>query len=139
TRSGTRFAFEGGGETIDWAVKMRRLPESATLEQRVLRNEISEGDMRRLATRLAHFHAAAARSETIATFGRFDVVDRNIRENFAVSEPLAGRTISAAVRERLLRLTDDALRELKPLIDARSVRSITCDTHGDLHLDHVYL
>lgn len=139
TRAGDVVAFEGAGETIDWAVKMRRLPESATLEQRVLRNEIGTADVVRLAARLAHFHQVATRSEHIASFGRFDVVARNIRENFAVSEPMVGRTISAAVRERLVALTEQSLHELQPLIEARAARGVTCDTHGDLHLDHVYL
>jgi aminoglycoside phosphotransferase family enzyme/predicted kinase len=139
TLAGSRVAFEGPGETIDWAVKMRRLPESATLEQRVLRNEIDAADLGRLAVRLARFHEQAARSEHIASFGRFDVVARNIRENFAVSEPMIGRTISPPVRERLVSLTETALQELRPRIDARADRSVTCDTHGDLHLDHVYL
>ncbi|MBI3860572.1 MAG: AAA family ATPase [Planctomycetia bacterium] len=139
TCSEGRAAFEGAGETIDWAVKMRRLPEAATLEQRVLRNEIGPNDVARLAVRLAQFHKAAARSEHIASFGRCEVVARNILENFAVAEPMTGRTISSAVRSRLTALTEAALRDLQPLIDARSAGGVTCDTHGDLHLDHVYL
>ena len=49
-----------------------------------------------------------------------------------------GRTISVTVRERLLALTEESLQALKPLIDSRAARGVTCDTHGDLHLDHVY-
>src|SRR4029077_13131190 len=92
-----------------------------------------------LAARLAEFHAVAARSERIALFGRFDVVAGNIRENFAVSAPTVGLTISSAVRERLIALTEQALSELADVIDSRAARGIPCDTHGDLHLDHVYL
>lgn len=139
TRENTCLAFEGSGEPIEWAVKMRRLPESATLEQRVLRDQIAADDVRELADRLARFHAAAARSEHISSFGRFDGVAKNIRENFAISAPMTGLTISAPVRERLMALTEESLAELHPLIDARAARGVTCDTHGDLHLDHVYL
>lgn len=131
--------FEGAGKTVEWAVKMRRLPEAATLEQRVLRNEIDVAHVRSLARRLAEFHAIATRSEAIAAFGRFDVVARNIRENFAVSAPMIGRTMSVAVRERLVSLTEQTLNELKTVIDARAARGVPCDTHGDLHLDHVYM
>jgi hypothetical protein len=134
-----RVSFEGAGETIDWAVKMRRLPESATLEQRVLRDEIDKAQLRPLAERLAEFHATAARSAHISEFGRFEVVAGNIRENFAVSAPTIGQTIHAAVRERLITLTEQVLQELQPVIDARAMRGLPCDTHGDLHLDHVYL
>jgi aminoglycoside phosphotransferase family enzyme/predicted kinase len=139
TSDGPRVQFEGAGEIVDWAVKMRRLPESATLEQRLLRDEIEIWQLRALASRLAKFHADAARSGHIAGFGRFTVVAGNIRENFAVSAPTVGLTISPAVRERLMALTERALSDLEPLIEARALRGAPCDTHGDLHLDHVYL
>ena len=139
TSAGERIAFEGPGEPIDWAVKMRRLPEAATLEQRVLRDEIGSTDVARLAARLAHFHESAERTNHIASFGRYEVVARNIHENFAVSEPLIGRTISPAVRARLVTLTEESLRKFRPLIEARAARDVPCDTHGDLHVDHVYL
>lgn len=139
TDDGSGARFEGAGNTVEWAVKMRRLPEAATLEQRVLHDEIDAPYVRLLARRLAEFHAHAARSPAIAAFGRFDIVSRNIRENFIVSAPLAGRTISTVVRERLVALTEQRLDEMKPLIDSRAARGVPCDTHGDLHLDHVYL
>src|SRR5262249_44885516 len=50
-----------------------------------------------------------------------------------------GRTIHPDVFARLRATTDAALARLKPLIDARASRGVPCDTHGDLHLDHVYL
>lgn len=130
--------FEGAGAPIDWAVKMRRLPEEATLEHAVLHDEISADQVRPLAQRLAAFHAVAARSEHISAFGRFDAVARNIRENFSISAPTVGLTISPAVRERLLALTEQKLAEMRPVIDARAARGVPCDTHGDLHIDHVY-
>ncbi len=136
-KSGLR--FEGSGPIVEWAVKMRRLPEAATLQQRVLRDEIDAAQVRSLAQRLADFHRHAARTPEIAAFGRFDVVARNIRENFTVSAPLVGHTISTTVRERLVALTEQTLDVMKPVIDSRSERGIPCDTHGDLHLDHVYL
>src|SRR5947209_15246805 len=117
----------------------RRLPEAATLEQRVRRGEIGAEQVRPLAKRLADFHSNAQRSGQISSFGRFDVVARNIRENFAVSAPTIGLAISPAVRARLIFLTERVLDELRPVIESRAARGIPCDTHGDLHLDHVYL
>lgn len=139
TADGSGAHFEGSGQTIEWAVKMRRLPEAATLEQYVLRGEIDPAQVRSLARRLAEFHAHAERSDQISAFGRFEVAARNIRENFSVSAPMVGRTISSAVRERLVSLTERSLGEWQTVIDQRADRGIPCDTHGDLHLDHVYL
>jgi len=138
-REGSRFRFEGTGEVIDWAVKMRRLPESATLEQHIARDQIDAAGIQALGRRLSEFHASAAHNDKIASFARFEAVARNIRENFTVSAAAVGRTISPAVRDRLVALFENSLAQVHSLIDSRSARGVPCDTHGDLHLDHVYL
>src|SRR5438552_2873797 len=119
---GSHAHFEGPGEAIEWAVKMRRLPEAATLEQRVRRGEIGAEQVRPLAKRLADFHSNARRSGQISSFARFEVVALNIRENFAVSAPTIGLAISPAVRERLIALTEKVLGELRPVIESRAAR-----------------
>jgi predicted kinase len=67
------------------------------------------------------------------------VVARNARENFEQSLSQVGSTVSQAVFARLRSLTDEALERLRPVIEARARRGVPRDTHGDLHLDHVYL
>lgn len=139
TQSGSQLFFEGPGAPVEWCVKMHRLPEEATLEHRVQQGQITSREMESLAERLAGFHAAADGGTHIAAFGQFVRVAKNIRENFVVAEPMVGRTVSIAVRDRLLRLTETELAARQSLIDARAARGIPRDTHGDLHLDHVYL
>src|SRR5262249_6665460 len=70
--------------------------------------------------------------------GRFDVVASNARENFTQAAAQVGVTLSAPVLERLRELTEAHLARLRPVIDDRAARGVPCDTHGDLHLDHVY-
>src|SRR5205814_1292803 len=131
--------FEGAGDAVEWAVAMERLPESATARDRLLRGELDGAALQALARRLAEFHAAAQRGPEIAAYGRFDVVAHNARENFEQSRPQVGMTVSPTVFARLQGLTETALGRLQPLIAARAERGVPCDTHGDLHLDHVYL
>jgi aminoglycoside phosphotransferase family enzyme/predicted kinase len=128
--------FEGDGQAIEWAVKMRRLPVEATLESRLGRDEVQPAHLEALAGKLAVFHAAA---DSGAPYGRFAVVAGNARENFVQAAAQVGRTVRPAVFERLVQLTEESLGRLEPLIEARSERGVPRDTHGDLHLDHVYL
>jgi aminoglycoside phosphotransferase family enzyme/predicted kinase len=137
TNAGLR--VEEAGEAVEWAVKMARLPEEATLRQRLLRGEIDSGPIRGLARRIAGFHAEADVGPHVAAFGRYDVVAQNALENFKQSAPQVGITVSRAVFERVQALTQEALHLLRPLIDARARQGPPRDTHGDLHLDHVYL
>jgi aminoglycoside phosphotransferase family enzyme/predicted kinase len=139
TAENGRLHIEGAGEPVEWAVKMVRLPENTSLRDRLLRNEVTGDDLRRLARFLAAFHRSADTGEHIAAFGRFEVVAGNARENFTQSKPHVGATLSRPVFDRLRALTDSALDRLRPLIESRADRGVPRDTHGDLHLDHVYL
>lgn len=138
-QSGQRLRLEGEGEVVEWAVKMTRLPEENTLQKRVQRDEVDADLVSALAQRVAAFHASAEHGEHISSFGRFEVVAGNARENFVQAAPQIGSTLSQAVFERLRTLTEEALTRLQPLIENRARRGVPRDTHGDLHLDHVYL
>jgi aminoglycoside phosphotransferase family enzyme/predicted kinase len=134
-----RLQLEGPGEVVEWAVKMRRLPEEATLGCRLAHGTAGASELRTLAARLADFHRQAAGGARIQSYGRFEVVAGNARENFAQSEDLVGITVSRTVFERLRQLTEAQLQTWAPLIEARAARGVIRDTHGDLRLDHVYL
>jgi len=139
TRTGAALEVEGEGEVVEWAVKMQRLPEEATLQKRLQRREVSTALIAALAQKIAHFHAEAEGGPHVAAFGGFEVVARNARENFEQAVPQLGITLSRAVFDRLGALTEEALGRLRPLIEERAQRGVPRDTHGDLHLEHVYL
>src|SRR6516165_1587000 len=77
------FRFDGVGEPVEWAVKMQRLPDGATLESRLSRDQVTAADLETLARRLAAFHANAEAGPHIAEYGRLASVARNVRDNFA--------------------------------------------------------
>lgn len=138
TRQGDGLRFEGAGPAVEWAVKMRRLPPAATLQNCVERNETAESHLQALARRLAQFHAGAETSDVIAAFGRFEAVAGNVRENFSQTASHVGVTVDRGVYERVRALTEKALAARQQVIAARAARGVPRDTHGDLHLDHVY-
>lgn len=73
-------AFEAAGDAVEWAVKMHRLPDNATLLSRLSRGEVTEQQLAALAGRLAEFHRKAGSSSAVAACGRLEVVARNARE-----------------------------------------------------------
>ncbi len=131
--------LEGAGEAVEHAVKMRRLPDDATLEARLESRTLQGAALERLGRRIARFHATAASGPRIASFGRWEVVARNARENLEESVDQVGVTVSREVHRRLDEILETRLRALRPLIDARAGRGAPRDTHGDLHLEHVYV
>jgi uncharacterized protein len=133
-----RARFEGVGPAIEWAVKMQRLPESATFRELLHREEITIGPVENLARRIAAFHNTAETNEHIATFGRFEAVAQVVLDVFAQASRQVEATVSGVVFDRLLSLTKGHLDRFRSLIEERARQGMTRDTHGDLHLDHVY-
>lgn len=130
--------FEREGEVVEWAVKMQRLPDSATFQHRLRRGEVGIDLVETLARRIAAFHQEAETSNRISEFGRFEAVARIILDIFKQAVPHVGTTVSQAVFDRAKKLADETLTDLRPLIDGRAARGTTRNCHGDLHLDHVY-
>jgi aminoglycoside phosphotransferase family enzyme/predicted kinase len=133
-----RVYVEGPGEVIDWAVKMNRLPDSATLEQRLQRGEVGPEMIGMLGRRLAAFHAAAASSAQIAEYGRYEAITHNVLENLEAVHGSGDAVIDAEQLARLTQLVRQRLESDRELIIRRMERRVPRDTHGDLRLDHVY-
>ena len=116
---------------VDWAVRMRRLPEEQNLAGLLGRRALDHDHLDAVARFTAEFHRKADR----ALPGEFDSIARNIRENFEETTPFVGRFL----KERIFAQTRDAqerwLAEKAAILKARP----RVDGHGDLRLDHVYL
>lgn len=131
--------MEGEGEPVEYAVKMRRLPPEARLLARLEHEQVSPQLVKEIARRIAAFHVGAAAGPRVSRQARFSVVAGNARENLDQSRAHVGETISCEVFDRFSALQEKELEELHPLIERRADRDVPRDTHGDLHLDHVYL
>ncbi|MCE9529617.1 MAG: AAA family ATPase [Planctomycetes bacterium] len=139
TQNGAEVLVEGSGVPIEWAVKMRWLPDDASLKHALLHGDVDRRTVEKLARRIAKFHASAASNASIAQFGRFDVVAGNARDNLRDLSSRVGCVISRSVFERLTTLTESSLSRLRQLIERRAQLGVPRDTHGDLRLEHVYL
>jgi aminoglycoside phosphotransferase family enzyme/predicted kinase len=138
TREDGAIRMEGTGEAVEWAVKMQRLPDAATLGLRLERDDLGARLLGSLARRLAEFHAGADSGPEIAAGASFSSVAQNVRDNFDQAAQQVGVALSQAVGDRLGFLTDTTLNRLRALIENRAARGIPRDTHGDLRLDHIY-
>ena len=125
-------------EVVEWAVRMRRLPDDRRLLALLERGEIGAAELEDLASHLADFHAGADRGPEIAEYGRYETVAGNARDNLQQSLSQVGETILPDVFEWLSEELEEALATHRPLIEGRADRGVPCDTHGDLRLDHVY-
>jgi len=135
---GTALRIGGPGTALEWAVRMRRLPDEATWERRLSRGEIGLDRVQVLAEHIARFHRSAERNDRISRFANFDSIFTNLIQNLSRSPAGHRWIVQPRLLERLTQLTEERLAEQEKLIEARARRGCPCDTHGDLHLDHIY-
>ncbi len=137
-RAGKRLQIGGDGEVVEWAVVMKRLPEERTLRSLLERGAFSVDLAKGLGKRIAQFHATTECGAHLAEHGGFEAVAFNVRENFEQLEPFVGQSISEEVHSRLRELSEQGLADLEATMRKRAREGRICDTHGDLHLEHVY-
>jgi aminoglycoside phosphotransferase family enzyme/predicted kinase len=127
------------GEIVEWAVKMRRLPDEQTLRHRLSTNDVTTETIGNLARLVAAFHASADRSPEIVANATFAEVSTVVEENWSQAEHACSAQVSGNVITRVGKLTSKHLERQRGLIDDRAKRNVPCDCHGDLRLDHVYI
>ncbi|MDQ6604015.1 MAG: phosphotransferase, partial [Chloroflexota bacterium] len=127
----------GPGRVVEPAVRMRRLPESGMLPALLERGAVDAPFVRRIARRLARFHAAAATGPGIDEWGTPDAVRANWEENFAQETPFVGRTLLASCEARIETYARDFLREHAALLAQRVATGRIRDGHGDLHCANI--
>jgi uncharacterized protein len=130
--------INGRGRVLDYAVRMRRLPEEATLTAHLQRDTVRGDDIAKLATLLARFHAEAATGPHVDRFGRIRALRRNAEENFRQTAEFAGGPISRREFEEVAETTRRMLTSRRGLFNQRVADGRIRDGHGDLRTDHVY-
>jgi uncharacterized protein len=138
TRDGESVRMEGSGDVIEWAVKMRQLPEQATLRAWLPGGGVTARALAELARRLAQFYESAGSGPEVAACCTFAAISANARENLDQSAGQVGITMSRSTFDRLRDGGEAALKRLRDTIEARAACGIPRDTHGDLRLDHIY-
>ncbi len=129
----------GEGEIVDYAVRMRRIPEQRLMRALYERGELSEHHLEQTARVVADFHRRAERSSAIDEFGSRESFKVNTDENFEQTRPYVGRTIDREDYEKIRDWTEEFFRERSWLFEERVSKGGIRDCHGDLHMEHVCL
>lgn len=134
-----RLRIGASGPAVEWAVRMRQLPEEDLLPARLAAGSVSTSDLERVAAVLAAFHGAAETGAEINAFGTADAVARNVEENFTETE---GRIGDVLPLEHLVTVRDYSrgfLAEHAALFERRSAGGRIRDGHGDLRAQNLGL
>jgi len=131
--------FGGPGTLIDYAVKMKRLPEERMLTHLLQRGELGAEQLAQLARIIADFHGAAARGPQIDAMGSVPAIRANWEENFRQTVPFVTYTICRSELSFLRTWVERFLTEQKELFEARVAGGFIRECDGDLHLGNICL
>jgi hypothetical protein len=132
-------SFSGDGNIIDYAVKMRRLPEERMLDSMLAEGKVTADDIRAIAGKIALFHLSAERGAAIGEYGSLDGIRRNWEENF--QQAVSFLDISIAERDLAIirEYVESFLAENAAIIAERAELGFIRDCDGDIHLENICL
>lgn len=130
-------ALEGDGETVEWLVKMRRLPRERFLEEAIRRGTAEPAALRRAAEMLARFYRDAAPVPTSpAEYRRRfrEEIRENRRELARPAFGLPGELVQAVAVAQL-----EFVDREREALGRRAREGRIVEGHGDLRPEHVWL
>jgi uncharacterized protein len=125
-------------EAVEYAVKMRRLPDDRMLDRLLAAGKVDAAAVRAIAKRIAEFHASAP-SNRGWTYGSAAAIWRGVIEDIAQNEDFVGHTLG---REQFAAI-DAFCRAFitahwRPMNDRAHAGRIR-EGHGDLRAEHICL
>jgi len=134
-----RHRIDGEGETVDWCIHMKRLPDDDRADVRLESGRLELRHVELLARRLAAFHAEARADDETARFGKVDAIRVNVRENFEQSRESVRALLDRDRGSEIEAWQTDFLDARASLFEKRIRDGRVRDGHGDLRLEQIYV
>ncbi len=132
-----KLLFGTGHRVIDYAVRMRKIPQDRMLKKMLSEGKIQSPVFDAIAKKLSEFHSLADTGGEIDLIGSPETIKFNHDENFAQTENYIGRTIPEYqynfIRKYIYNFMDRHQDLLRQRVKDHRIR----DCHGDLHLEHI--
>lgn len=133
-----RYHFNGQGDTLEYAVVMRRLADSERLDQMLTDKRRVSAFIPPLTEALVQFYENADFGEQIDPYGTIETIEKNCRENFDQLAPYAGKLIDNSMFQIIKKVTNGFMRRCSTFFNRRIDENRIRDGHGDLRADHIY-
>jgi aminoglycoside phosphotransferase family enzyme len=130
--------IKGEGEAVEYAVKMKRMPQEKMMSKLLEENKVGGRLVDRIAKIIAVFHSKAETNRRISEFGSLAIIETNWKENFEQTQEFVGKTISMKnfklIRERI----GDFMERNVSFFKKRVMEDRVRDCHGDIHSGNIF-
>ena len=129
--------FNGEGEIIEYAVKMREFSQHCLLSTIAAEKRLLTCHIDAMAQVIADFHAGLPTAPDISSFGSAETIGKWSDENFEHIENILPESELPDYFTSLKSRGQHSLRRLKPVIRQRKLDGFVRECHGDLHLGNI--
>ncbi len=130
---------DSSGPVIEYAVRMRRFPQAALLDQCLAAGKLEPRHLDALARRLAEFHRTIPAADPATPFGTPKRVQQPMLDNFTQTRPLLTDPADLATLSAVEQWTVETFARLRPRLAERKADGWIREGHGDLHLGNMIL
>lgn len=129
--------FSGGGNAIEYAIKMREFPQSGLLSYYATNHQLLPRHIDTMAELTASLHSKARPADTSTSFGSFYTFLKWSQENFEQIERIVPQSILPGDYQRWKTSCLSGVTRLQDQIDQRIHSGFVRECHGDLHLGNM--
>lgn len=133
-----QYRLGGKDVPVEYAVKMRRLPDSCSMKYLMREGRIHESQIKKLARLLSEFYDQNSDIRPRDMKITFETIRANCAENFMQADPYAGKYFDRDVFDTVRSKTVSFLNRRKTIFEDRMQQNCFRDCHGDLRTGHVY-
>lgn len=131
--------INGPGETIDYAIKMKQLPQENLMDRLLDKNLIETKTIDKIVDILIDFYSKTQTHSDPYSMGSIETVKFNWRENFKQVRPFLGKTIGQEAFEAIERKVSEFMEKNSELFSKRLREGKIKWCHGDLHSGNIFV
>ena len=131
--------IKGEGETVEFAVKMKKMPQERMMNKLLEENKVDDKLVDRIAKIIADFHSKAETNRRISEFGSLGIIETNWKENFEQTREFVGKTISMKNFKLIREGINDFMKEKLSFFEKRVADGRVRDCHGDIHSGNIFV
>jgi hypothetical protein len=137
SQNGDRFQLGGGGDAVEYTLKMSQFPQDALFSEMFELGQLNETHMEQLGQVVAKFHERSLINDYIRSFGEAPQVREAFDENYQQTENYIGGPQTQQWFDETKHYTDAFFAERQDLFAGRMQNNWIRECHGDLHLRNI--
>jgi hypothetical protein len=136
---GNGIKISGEGEVIEYAVKMREMPQDAIMEVLLRKGEVGEKEIETIAELLADFHSKARTGEGVDEYGSIAQITKNWVQNFEQTREMRGTIVEPFMYDFIEKNVMSYIERNKELLEDRIAGGWIRECHGDVHSGNIFI